>query len=168
MAHKYQVEMWPINKVVPYAANPRKHEGFSIPKVAQSIHEFNFRQPIVVDRDGIVVVGHGRLEAAKSLNLLEVPVHVAADLTEAQIKAYRIADNKTAEYSEWDDDLLVDELSDLQDMDFDLGLTGLEDGEISDCLEKDQERIALEEEEQQKNDGTGCILCPKCGFEFKP
>ena len=108
-----EIELWPIDRPLPYAKNPRKIPQSAIDKVAASIKEFGWRQPIVVDADGVVVVGHTRLLAARKLGLLEVPVHVAADLTEAQCRAYRIADNRAGEEARWDDKLLKLEISEL-------------------------------------------------------
>ena len=114
-----------IDKLIPYARNPRKNDN-AITKVASSIKEFGFKQPIVVDKDMVVIAGHTRLDAAKKLSLKEVPVLIANDLTPAQIKAYRIADNKVSEYSEWDYELLKLELDDLKLLEFDVNLTGID------------------------------------------
>ena len=113
------VKLWPIAKIRPYASNPRLNDQ-AVAAVAASIKEFGFRQPIVVDGDGIIVVGHTRYKAAIQLQLKKVPVHVAIGLTPAQIKAYRIADNQTASLSEWNEGLLPLELAQLQKMDIDL------------------------------------------------
>jgi DNA modification methylase len=102
--------------------------------VAASIHEFGFRQPIVVDADGVIIVGHVRYLAALKLGLKKVPVHVAKDLTPDQIKAYRIGDNKTADLSDWDYDLLPIELAELQGMNYDLGLLGFNQDELAELL----------------------------------
>jgi DNA modification methylase len=115
----------PIDKVIPYARNPRHNDG-AVAKVAGSLKEFGFRQPIVVDSEMVVVVGHTRLDAARSLGLKKVPVHVAHDMSEVQAKAYRIADNKTGEFAEWDKDLLGMEFTELQEFDFDVELTGFD------------------------------------------
>lgn len=106
-------EMVAIARLTPYARNPRKNAK-AVHQVADSLRAFGFRQPIVVDKDFVVVVGHTRLLAAKEIGLTEVPVHVAHDLTPSQARAYRIADNRAAEASTWDDTLLVLELSDLR------------------------------------------------------
>ena len=98
--------------------------------MAASIKEFGFRQPIVVDSEYVLIVGHTRLLAAKSLGLNQVPVHVAEDLTDAQIKAYRIADNRTNEEATWDDELLRIELGDLECKGFNLELTGFDADEL--------------------------------------
>lgn len=122
-----------IGDVVPYIRNPRKNTT-AIAKVAASIREFGWRQPIVVDADMTVIAGHTRLEAARSLGLSEVPVHVAFGMTDAQVKAYRLADNRVAQEAEWDNDLLALELADLQASDFDLAATGFDAGELDALL----------------------------------
>jgi len=119
-----------IERVIPYARNPRLVSEAAISKVAGSIAEFGFRQPIVVDGEGIIIVGHTRLLAAQRLGLETVPVLVAADLSPAQVKAYHIADNRTASETGWDAELLELELEDLRGLEFDLSLTGLSDVEL--------------------------------------
>src|SRR5438552_2036564 len=117
------VSLWPIDRPKPYPRNARKWSKSAVEKVAASIREFGFRQPIVCDVDDVIVIGHLRLAAAKHLELREVPVHVAADLSPAQIKALRIADNRTHEEADWIEDMLSGELSELKGMELDLGLT---------------------------------------------
>jgi len=128
-----KVKLWNINDVKPYDKNPRKNDA-AVDAVAKSIKEFGFRQPIVVDRDGVIVVGHARYKAALKLGLESVPVHVASELTPAQAKAYRLADNKTSELSSWDLELLPAELAGLQEMQFDLDLLGFDPDELTDLL----------------------------------
>lgn len=111
-----QIQMLKLDQVVPYDKNPRKNDE-AVEKVAASIREFGFRQPIVVDADHVIIAGHTRLEASKRLGLTEVPVVVADDLSEEQVRAYRLADNKTAEFSGWDFDLLNGELFEINDID---------------------------------------------------
>ena len=108
-----QIEYVSIDSIKPYERNAKKHPDKQVEHIANSIREFGFQQPIVVDKDGIVVIGHGRLLAAKKLNMDSVPCVRADDLTDEQIKALRLADNKTNE-SEWDFDLLDMELSDIE------------------------------------------------------
>lgn len=112
-----KVEMWPIENVIPYARNPRKNDQ-AVAAVKASIKEFGFQQPLVVNSEGVIVVGHTRLKAAQELGLTNVPVTIAKDLSESQIKAYRILDNKTGEKAEWDSELLGLELDDLAEFDF--------------------------------------------------
>ena len=123
-----------IDEIRPYESNPRINDD-AVDAVAASLKEFGFRQPIVVDGDGVIIVGHTRWKAAKKLGLAKVPVHVATDLSPEQIKAYRIADNQTATLAEWDFDLLPVELKDLQGADYDLGLLGFDDKELAKLLD---------------------------------
>ncbi|HBN76234.1 MAG TPA: chromosome partitioning protein ParB, partial [Planctomycetaceae bacterium] len=132
-----KIEQWPIKKVKPYANNPRKNDH-AVEQVARSIEEYGFRQPIVVDEAGIIVVGHTRWKAANMLKLKEVPVHVAKGLTEAQIKAYRIADNKTNELAEWDLDLLPLELAALSELDYDIDVLGFTSDELAEIMQPEQ------------------------------
>jgi DNA modification methylase len=122
-------ETWPIERCVDYARNPRKNDH-AVDKVAAAIREFGFRVPIVAKSDGLVVDGHLRLKAAKKLGLTEVPVILADDMSEAQIKAFRLSVNKVAELAEWDDALLGLEIMDLKEMGFDLDLIGFDADEI--------------------------------------
>tara|TARA_Y100001937_G_scaffold22983_1_gene32910 strand:+ start:12 stop:1229 length:1218 start_codon:yes stop_codon:yes gene_type:complete len=117
--------------IKPYLENPRQNKN-AINVVKKSLQEFGFQQPLVLDKDNIVVAGHTRLEAAKQLNIKEVPCIIADNLSEERIKAYRIMDNKSAEYASWDLQLLTQELNDLIKMDFDLELTGFSDDELDD------------------------------------
>jgi len=130
-----KIELWSIERVKPYERNPRLNEGAAVDAVAASILEFGFRQPLVVDRDGVIVVGHTRWKAAKKLGLAQVPVHVATDLTPEQAKAYRLADNKTNELAEWDSALLPLELADLLNAEFDLSRLGFTKDELAELLD---------------------------------
>ena len=122
-----------IADIRPYENNPRLNDN-AVDAVAASIREFGFRQPIVVDADGVVIVGHTRLKAAQRLGLEKVPVHVAGDLSDAQKKAYRIADNQTASIATWDLELLPIELAELKELDIDLGLLGFDDDDLARLL----------------------------------
>ncbi len=128
-----KIELRPLSSVTPYDKNPRLNDD-AVDAVAASIQEFGFRQPIVVDADGVIICGHTRFKASQKLGLEQVPVHVATDLTPEQIKAYRIADNKTAELAEWNYDLLPIELADLQACNYDLGLLGFDQDELAKLL----------------------------------
>ena len=123
-----RLELWPISKLLPYIRNPRKNEH-AVEQMAGVIREFGFRIPIVARSSGEVVDGHLRLKAAHKLGLLSVPVVLADELTEAQIKAFRILANRSATWADWDDELLGLELIDLKDAGFDLGLTGFSQDE---------------------------------------
>ena len=125
-----QVEMWSLDRIKPYEKNPRINDDAVAP-VVQSIKEFGFRQPIVVDPDGVIIVGHTRWKAAKQLNLTEVPVHIATDLDPVAVRAYRIADNRSGENAKWDFDLLPIEIGQLQDSGFDCELLGFDVEELA-------------------------------------
>jgi len=125
-----KTELVPIESITPYARNPRKNEGLPVAKVKASLKEYGWQQPLVVDKGMTIVVGHTRYQAALELGMTEVPVHIADNLTPTQIKAYRIADNKTATFSEWDMELLGLEFDDLKADGFDLELTGFDDDEL--------------------------------------
>lgn len=109
------VEM-PINDIIPYENNPRNNDS-AVDKVAASIHEFGFKVPIIIDKNNVIVAGHTRLKAAEKLGLDSVPVIKADDLSEEQIKAFRLADNKTSEFAEWDFEALNEELEAISNID---------------------------------------------------
>ena len=125
-----KVEQWQLSQLRPYEQNPRNNDD-AVDTVAASIREFGFRQPIVVDENGVIIVGHTRFKAAQKLRLTEVPVHVASGLSAEQIRAYRIADNKSSELAEWDFDLLPVELAALKDANYDIGLLGFDVDELA-------------------------------------
>lgn len=148
-----------INDLVPYENNPRKN-GKSVDYVANSISQFGFKVPIVIDKDSVIVAGHTRYKAAVRLKMDTVPCIVADDLTEQQIKAFRLADNKVGEFSDWDMDLLSGELDDILDIDmsdfgFDLDLGSNEE-------EFNSGEIDVNDFSDDKFECT----CPKCGFKF--
>lgn len=123
-------QTWPLERLIDYARNPRKNDH-AVDRVAAAIKEFGFRVPIVAKSDGLVVDGHLRLKAARKLGLAEVPVVLADDLTDAQVKAFRISVNRMAELAEWDSELLALELGELGELGFDLELTGFDGDEIN-------------------------------------
>jgi len=144
-----KVEQIKIEEILPYDQNPRDNSA-AVEKVADSIKEFGWQQPIVVDEEKIILAGHTRHLAALSMGLKEVPVLIAKGLTEAQKKAYRIVDNKTSELAEWDKELLKSEFLALQELDFDLNLTGFELDEIAkmsgeDLMQFDEELDEIDE-----------------------
>ena len=128
-----KIELRNLSDLKPYPNNPRVNDD-AVEAVAQSLQEFGFRQPIVVDEAGEIICGHTRWKAAQQLGLEKVPVHVAKDLTPEQIRAYRIADNQTATLATWDEELLPIELAELKALDYDLGLLGFTDEELSEWL----------------------------------
>jgi DNA modification methylase len=131
------LEMRQVATITPYAGNPR-HNDQAVDAVAKSIKEFGFRQPLVVDEQGVIIVGDTRFKAALKLGLTEVPVHVASGLSPAQAKAYRLADNKTAQLATWKEDLLLKELLELEELEYNLDLTGFSSDELSQLMSDTQ------------------------------
>jgi ParB-like chromosome segregation protein Spo0J len=127
-----KIEQWPLEKPIPYARNARVCPESAIAKVAASIHEFGFKNPILVDGGGVIIAGHTRLLAAQRLGLETVPVVVASDLSAAQVKAYRLADNRTAQETSWDYEMLEIELQELVALEYDVVVTGFDAQELLD------------------------------------
>lgn len=145
-----------INDIIPYENNPR-HNDSDIDAVANSIKEFHFQNPIIIDKDNVIIAGHTRLKAAQKLGLEKVPCIVADDLTEEQVKAFRLADNKVSEFSGWDFMKLQEELSSL-DIDMsDFGFVEEEQVDIDNFFEDAEHK----EKEPKK------IQCPHCGEWFE-
>lgn len=152
-----------ITELKPYENNPR-HNDAAVDKVSESIKQFGFKVPIVVDKDLVIVCGHTRLKAAEKLGLEKVPCVVADDLTEDQIKAFRLADNKTAEFAEWDVDKLVEELDELTNFDmtaFGFDMEQLATEMIS-AAPNNKGEVDLDDYTDDKFECT----CPRCGFQF--
>ena len=141
-----QVEQLKVGDLIPYVNNSRTHSDEQVMQVASSIKEFGFTNPILIDDDGGIIAGHGRLMAAKKLGLDEVPCIRLGYLSEAQRKAYVIADNKLALNSGWDNDLLKIELMQLDSIDFDLNLTGFDLSELANIFDPVTEEIELKEQ----------------------
>ena len=159
-----QIKDMKISEIHPYERNPRKNDD-AVDAVANSIRDFGWKQPIVVDKDMTIIVGHTRYKAAKKLKLKTVPVLVADDLTEEQVKAYRIADNSTNGLAMWDYDLLMPEIKglDYDFADFGLDLMNTEEVELKATNEnRDSEEIDISEFD---DDNFDCE-CPRCHFRF--
>ena len=146
-----QIKEVPISEVTPYERNAKKHPQDQIEHIANSLKRFGWKQPLVVDKDGVVVVGHGRLLAARKLGYEKVPVLYADDLTEDEIKAFRLADNKTNE-SAWDDELLDLELDEIEDINMgEFGFSrGLDVSEEEGAIIEDDYEVKLPEEPKSK------------------
>ena len=139
-----KIEQWPIGRPKPYPKNPRKIPAAAVQKVAASIREFGFQQPIVVDRKGVVIVGHVRLLAAQEIGLKEVPVHVAQNLTPEQVRTYRLADNRTADEALWNPELLAEELRALEQAGIDLAASAFDDHQLLRLLgEMDRDNMEI-------------------------
>jgi ParB-like chromosome segregation protein Spo0J len=164
-----KVELVTLDKVIPYARNPRI-TAHAVDKVAASIKEFGFRQPIVVDSEMVIIAGHVRHLASQKLGLKKVPVHVAEGLTAEQVKAYRIADNRTGEDAQWDKEMLALEIGELNAASFDVSVLGFEAAELDelhrgleslgDGLEDDGEK-AIEEADTKATIGAYSFVIPR-------
>jgi DNA modification methylase len=141
-----QHKTWPISRLIEYENNPRKNDH-AVDKIASAIEAFGFRIPVVARSDGTVVDGHLRLKAARLLGMTKIPVVLADDLSDAQIKAFRISVNKMAELADWDEDLLRAELLDLQGIEFDMDLLGFDVETLEDLLYIEPERDDSKDDE---------------------
>ena len=158
------VEYRPISALIPYARNARTHSEEQVAQIVASIEEFGWTNPVLVDEKGGIVAGHGRVLAAKQLGIEQVPCIKLAGLTEAQKRAYVIADNKLALNAGWDEDLLRLELSELKGLDFDLDLIGFDEAELADILLGRD--VEFKEFDESAADDVEMIKCPSCGHEF--
>lgn len=133
-----EIQYKKLKDIKPYEKNPRKNDD-AVPYVIESIKEYGFKVPIVIDKDGVIVTGHTRYKAASQLGLTEVPCIIADDLTDKQIKAFRLADNKVSDYSLWDNKLLLEELDGLEDI-----FTGFDTSDIFNDLLNEAETVSEE------------------------
>jgi len=162
-----QIEQRLLSDLIPYINNSRKHSDDQVTQIAASIKEFGWTNPILVDGDNGIIAGHGRIMAAKKLNMTEVPVIELAHLSKEQRKALIIADNKLALNSDWDSNLLAIELKDLQDLGFDLNLTGFAENELSNIIEiKNFDVGTIEDQGKLDEIKPKYVACPDCGHEF--
>ena len=160
MSNEMNIVYKSLTELKPYEKNPRRNDA-AVDYVAKSIDEFGFRVPIVIDKNNVIIAGHTRYKAAEKLNLDTVPCVVADDLTDKQIKAYRLADNKVAEMAGWDYNLLGDELDELSDFNMqDFGFIPTEEIDIDSFFEDAEPKEQKLEEEKE-------IKCPHCGMYFK-
>jgi len=158
-----KIEKLKTADLVPYARNSRTHSDAQVSQIAGSIREFGFTNPVLIDADNGIIAGHGRVMAAQKLGLDKVPCICLAHLTETQKRAYIIADNKLALNAGWDEEMLGLELTDLREVDFDLGLTGFNADEIEAALNPDDPDFAPgTEDDQGKLDEKSPIECPHC------
>lgn len=175
----WSIETWPIARPVPYSNNARIIPDSAVDKVAASIKEFGWRQPIVVDEHDVIIAGHTRLRAARKLGLTEVPVRIAIGLSQDKVDAYRLMDNRSNQETSWDNDMVVDELMTLRSEGYDLQMTGFEASEVSTLLgplsSEDgvgdllKAKTPSEPDHSSKKSDPGKksqILCPKCGNHF--
>ena len=166
-----RIEMWPLERLVPYERNARTHSPEQVAQIAASIQEFGFTNPILVDGADGILAGHGRLAAAKDMGLSEVPVIVLDHLSPEQRRAYVIADNQLALNAGWDMELLQQEVMALNLTDFDLSLLGFDEDRIAGLLDpnginKTAKEYDGSEEFSEEEFSEFEHKCPRCNFEF--
>ena len=157
-----------IDKLIPYARNSRTHSDAQVAQIAASIREFGFTNPVLVDEADGIIAGHGRVLAARKLAMDKVPAIRLKHLSEAQKRAYVIADNRLALNAGWDEEMLATELGDLAAMDFDLDLLGFDEGELANLMRGAPDFEPGSEDDQGALDELQpkWIACPHCGKEF--
>ena len=163
-----KIERRPIGSLIPYARNARTHSDAQIQQIAASMREWGWTNPVLVDEAGGIIAGHGRVLAAQRLQVSEVPVIVASGWTDAQKRAYIIADNKLALNAGWDNELLALEFADLQELGFDLDLAGFDADELE-ALAGSGENDVPQRSTAREVDADAFEMehkCPRCGFEY--
>ena len=155
-----------IDELIPYARNSRTHDAKQVAQIASSIKEFGFNNPVLIDGDNGIIAGHGRVLAGQLLKLDVVPCIELSHLSDTQKRAYIIADNKIALNSGWDDELLKLEMIELNDLDFDLTLTGFDDFDFGDAEVQETQMHESKAKEIDTDDFEMEHKCPRCGFEY--
>jgi len=161
-----KIEKWKIDKLIPYAKNSRTHSDEQVAQIAASIKEWGWTTPVLVDDTGQIIAGHGRIMAARKLGMEEVTVIVAEGWTDAQKRAYVLADNKLAMNAGWDNEMLALELGEIGDLGFDLDLVGFKAEEIQSLQTPDFEPGTEEDQGKLDELDPKWIACPHCGKEF--
>jgi len=153
-----------IEDLKPYGKNARTHSEQQIGQIVESIREFGFTNPVLIDTKNGVIAGHARLQAARRLDMKEVPCIVLAGLTEAQKRAYVIADNQIALNSGWDEKLLAMEFADLKDAGFNLDLLGFDASQMADIMQGRE--VNQPEYDESVSSTVSMVTCPQCGHSF--
>jgi ParB-like chromosome segregation protein Spo0J len=162
------LEQIPTADLIPYARNSRTHSDEQVAQIAASIREFGFCNPVLIDAQNTIIAGHGRVLAAGRMKLESVPCLRLTHLTDAQRRAYVIADNRIALSSGWDAELLANELSDLHADEFDMALLGFDADELSTLMGFVPDFQPGTEDDQGRLDEKAKITCPECKHEFTP
>lgn len=157
-----------VDNLIPYARNSRTHSDAQVAKIAASIKEFGFLNPVIIDGENGIVAGHGRILAARKLGIASVPVIEAAHLTEAQKRAYIIADNRLALDAGWDDEMLKIELQDIESLRFNLDLIGFSNAELESLFLEPDFAPGTEDDQGSLTDYGAKCECPSCGEVFDP
>jgi len=162
-----KIEQLPTADLIPYARNTRTHSPEQVAQIAGSIREFGFTNPILIDGENGIIAGHGRVMAASKLGLAKVPCIRLAHLSDTQKRAYIIADNKLVLNAGWDEEMLGLELSDLRELDYDLGLLGFDGDAIENFLKPQEIEPTSPEEFQEVDESINTEHeCPKCSYRW--
>ena len=162
-----KVERRPISELIPYARNSRTHSDAQVAQIAASIREWGWTMPILVDEDGNVIAGHGRIMAAQKLGIADVPCMTATGWSEAKRRAYVIADNKLALNAGWDDNVLKLELQDVDALGFDLTLTGFDVAELANLFDEPDFAPGTEDDQGKLDElAPKMVTCPHCQAEW--
>lgn len=165
--HASKVEMVPVNKLLAYEKNARTHSDHQIKLLANAIKASGFTNPLIIDPNNVLIAGHGRLEAARLLEMPDVPCVRVKGLTDAQIKALRVSDNQIALLSEWDVDILAEELRAMAGGTADMSLVGFSDDELADLLKPDAEPPTSPDAFPEFGEDIDTQhKCPKCGYAW--
>lgn len=162
---RLEVVMRPVEELIPYNRNARQHSLAQIICLKESIQQFGFTNPILIHASGRIIAGHGRVEAAKQLGVKQVPCIVLHDMTDAQVKAYTIADNQLPTMATWDYDVLAAEIDELREEGFDMSKLGFTKEELDDLIGSPDETPEIPDEKEKKPD-SDTTICPKCHHEF--
>jgi ParB-like chromosome segregation protein Spo0J len=162
---RMEVVMKPIDELIPYNRNARQHSLVQIVCLKESIAQFGFTNPVLIHFSGRSIAGHGRVEAAKQLGIKQIPCIVMHDMTDAQVKAYTIADNQLPTMATWDYDILAAEIDELREEGFDMSKLGFTKEELDELIGSPDEDPEIPEEEEKKPD-SDTTICPKCHHEF--
>lgn len=162
---RMEVVMKQIDELVPYNRNARQHSLVQIICLKESISQFGFTNPVLIHFSGRIIAGHGRVEAAKQLGIKQVPCIVMHNMTDAQVKAYTIADNQLPSMATWDYDVLAAEIDELREEGFDMSKLGFTKEELDELCGSPDEDSEISEEEEKKPD-SDTTICPKCHHEF--
>jgi len=162
---KPEIVMMPLSELRAYQFNARVHDEAQIAALKRSIKEFGFTNPVLVSATRRIIAGHGRVKAAHEAGLTQVPCMVLDDLSEAQIRAYTIADNQLPQMATWNFDMLAVEIDELQEQGFDVSTLGFNAEELTELLGSPDELPENDEEEEQKTE-KDTTICPKCHHEF--
>lgn len=156
------IERWPVDRLIPYARNPRRNEH-AVGRMVASIKEFGFKIPVLARSDGTIIDGHLRLKAAQFLQIADVPVILCDEWTEAQVRAFRLMANRSVGWADWDSELLSLEFEDLKGLEFNLELTGFDEQEIANYLNGVQAPESFGEYDETIETEHEC---PKCGYRW--